>query len=378
MKSKTINYSLGIILLLGLFFVSLLSPATPAVAYSTDSHIFINEIQYGHTAATGGDFVEIIGAARMNINNWTLRVYSDTGALLETKNLTGTFVNQSNGFGTIVFNFTNLPDTRAGLALTNSTGTLVEFLSYGGSVSAMIDGTSRASTNIYTGTKLIEHTIGRRGLGDSSADMFFSRTTPSNVPATQPETPGFINHYQKMGATVFINEFIYRDEDYDNTKDKYEMVEVAAPSTKNLTGWYVEFYDGNGVRYATPDKTLGLLNSLPLQNFAFGGAVPTNVVNGIGFTYHAWQNYSNVLNSYKGAIALMDPSGYVWHFISYGGTVTAVDGAAAGLVANDVGTVMADGNAEYRSIMLFGDGRILSDFYWGDPDNKTLGVYNDE
>ena len=62
------------------------TPANQAQAFlnnAADSHIYINEFQYGYTAAQTGDFVEIMGPARMTLNGWTLNSYSAQGALLE-------------------------------------------------------------------------------------------------------------------------------------------------------------------------------------------------------------------------------------------------------------------------------------------------------
>lgn len=74
----------------------------------------------------------------MSLSGWKILAYNGSGgALYSTTNLSGTIPNQQNGYGTLWFAVTGLqngaPD---GIALVNSSGTVVKFLSYEGSFAA--------------------------------------------------------------------------------------------------------------------------------------------------------------------------------------------------------------------------------------------------
>lgn len=333
--------------------IAILLPTQPAHAFGTDSYIFINEFNYAYTASNPGDFVELLGPARMNVNNWTLEVYNSSGVKIETRTLSGTFGDQFGGFGTLVFEFSDLPDTRAALALRKNDGTVVQFVSYGGAITAQIGGASYTSTNIYTGTKPLDFSLALRGGGDSYNDFSWS-----GWHSTTPIMPskGNINNYQIAGATVFINEFSPFDHP-SYAANYYEFIEVMGPSTSNLTGWKVDIFNADGT----------LFGSVPLANFSGGGPTPdSRVTYGLGFTYHMWPpNADDSIPNY-GALALIDPDGYAWQFFSWRGA--AVTGAAGTSVAGLTSTILPVSLnywETYDSWQLADEGRILSDFYWG-------------
>lgn len=101
--------------------------------------VFINEIHYDDNSGDSGEGVEIAGPAGTDLSTYTITAYNGSnGALYDTEILTGIIPDQSgNGFGTIFFPIAGLqngaPD---GIALDNN-GTLIQFLSYEGSLTAI-------------------------------------------------------------------------------------------------------------------------------------------------------------------------------------------------------------------------------------------------
>ncbi len=100
--------------------------------------VFINEIHYDDSTAAGdtGEAVEVAGPAGTDLTGWSIVLYNGSGgASYDTDALTGTIPNLCGGYGVVYISYpTNgiqngAPD---GVALVNSSGTVVQFLSYEG------------------------------------------------------------------------------------------------------------------------------------------------------------------------------------------------------------------------------------------------------
>lgn len=198
------------------------------------------------------------------------------------------------GFGTLVFDYADLPANGA-LALIRPDSGLSMFISWNGAVTATINGTAATSTNVFTGTKDIYRSIGLFGEGDSYADFSWNKYAPVM------QSRGITNNYQKMGSEVFFNELTYQDEDGDNTADKYERIEIAAPNGVSLSNWSVVLYNGaTGTVYKT----------IPFTEFEEGPQ--GQVTEGIRIWEKTWSSSmrNNIINT-MGGLALVDGNGYV-------------------------------------------------------------------
>ncbi|MGH7638667.1 MAG: DNA/RNA non-specific endonuclease, partial [Gemmatimonadaceae bacterium] len=114
---------------------------------------FISEIHYDNDGMDADEAIEVEGPADQNVSNWRLVLYNGSnGEVYDTRTLSGVIPSQCAGRGTIEVTFpTNgiqngSPD---GIALVNSSGAVVEFISYEGAFRAT-DGPAigRLSTNI--------------------------------------------------------------------------------------------------------------------------------------------------------------------------------------------------------------------------------------
>ena len=121
-------------------------------------------------------------------------------------------------------------------------------------------------------------------------------------------------------------------------------IEVAGDVGLNLDGYVIQTYLNNG---QVADEVNVMANPI----------LPSPGINGIGFS---GVSPVNAIPS-DGAVALVDPDGQVLQFFSFGFSVTAVEGAAAGLTAVDIG--LTDPGANF-SLQLAGTGRRFEDFVW--------------
>lgn len=107
---------------------------------------------------------------------------------------------------------------------------------------------------------------------------------------------------------------------YDNAgTDIGEAIEVEGPAGTDLTGWSIVLYNGNGG---------ALYNTTPLA-----GTIP-NLCTGRGVIAVP---ISGIQNGNPDGFALVNASGSVVEFLSYGGTFVAVGGAANGMLSTDIG-----------------------------------------
>jgi beta-lactamase superfamily II metal-dependent hydrolase len=137
------------------------APATP----------WINEIHYDNTGGDVNEGVEIAGPAGLNLSGWSLVAYNGgDGASYSTTSLSGTLANQQASFGTRWFSIAGLQNgSPDGIALVNTSGTVVQFLSYEGAMTAVGGPASGlTSTNIPVsedGTGPTTYSMQLRGTG---------------------------------------------------------------------------------------------------------------------------------------------------------------------------------------------------------------------
>lgn len=114
---------------------------------------------------------------------------------------------------------------------------------------------------------------------------------------------------------------------YDNSDtDVGEAIEVEGPAGTDLTGWSIVLYNGNGgARYDTRVLS-GILSN---QCSGRGVLVAQYVTNGI-------QNGGTAAAPQADGFALVNKDGAVVEFLSYEGTMTAIDGPAKDMVSRDI------------------------------------------
>ncbi len=155
-------------------------------AASAQTPVFINEIHYDNTGADAGEAIEIAGPAGTDLTGWSVVLYNGSGgAAYDTDALSGTIPDHCNGFGVVVLSYPSngiqngSPD---GIALVNPSSTVIQFLSYEGSFTA-VGGAANGmlSTDIgvsEAGTEPLGQSLRLSGAGQFYEDFIW------NAPAT--------------------------------------------------------------------------------------------------------------------------------------------------------------------------------------------------
>ena len=185
-----------------LFIISML----PQLVFSTS--VFINEIHYDNAGADANEAIEIAGPATTNLSGWAICLYNGYNhQVYDTWNLSGVIPNQMNGFGTLAFfapsSIQNGPAD--GIALVNDLGSVIQFLSYEGTLTAS-GGPADGMTSIDIGVSQSADPIGTslqlQGTGTAYEDFLWGAKIPSTfgkinegqyfMTSAVPEPAGFL------------------------------------------------------------------------------------------------------------------------------------------------------------------------------------------
>ncbi len=117
---------------------------------------------------------------------------------------------------------------------------------------------------------------------------------------------------------------------YDNFgTDANEAIEIEGPAGRDLSGWSVVLYNGS--------------NGAPYSTRALSGAIPSGCGDrGVAVLFYP---QDGIQNGSPDALALIDGAGAVVEFLSYEGTLAAIDGPAAGMVSIDIGAAQVSSRA---------------------------------
>lgn len=331
---------------------------------------FINEIHYDNDGSDVGEAIEIVGTEGTDLAGMSLVLYNGNGGTVyNTTALSGVLTNQQGHFGTLTFNISGIQNgSPDGMALVDSTGAVIQFLSYEGELTAT-DGPANGLTSTDIGVSeegdtLVGDSLQLIGTGDFAEDFTWA--------AASANTFGAVNTDQILGDgsdgdggdpggdpggspdSVFINEIHY---DNDGT-DAGEAVEVAGFADTDLSGLSLVLYNGNG---GTVYNTVALSGVLANQQAGFGT---------LSFAISGIQNGS------PDGIALVNAEGAVRQFLSYEGEITASDGPAVGMTSTDIGVEEPGTTTLGFSLQLGGTGSSYSDFVWEDAANNTFDEVN--
>lgn len=350
-----------------------------SAAYTTASSVFINEIHYDNSGTDSGEAIEIAGPAGTDLSDYSVVLYNGSnGSVYDTIALAGTLDDEAaSGFGTTQLTFpangiqNGGPD---GIALVQGT-TVVSFLSYEGTFTAVggpADGLVSTDIGVSESSSTeAGFSLQRVGEGTLGTDFTWSGPSVSSFDA--------INDGQSFGGGAggtgggsgsggtgsggastggsgggsFVDVFL-SEIHYDNTgTDEGEGFELQGPAGTDLSAWTVVLYNGNGG---------GVYNTIQLA-----GTVPDEAdgQGAVAFSLPA----NGLQNGAPDGLALLDPSGAVVEFLSYEGTMTAVDGPAAGTLSVDLGVSESSATA-------VGDSLQLIDGIWTGPSTSSFGSLN--
>lgn len=315
--------------------------------------VFISEIHYDNTGTDVDESIEIAGPAGTDLSGWSLVLYNGSnGTAYNTKELSETLTNVSNGFGFLTISYpTNgiqngAPD---GIALVDN-GTVIQFISYEGVFTAVggpADGLLSTDIGVSeTSSDPVGLSLQLSGSGSLYSDFTWE--------GPQTATLGAANANQTFAGDpiVFVNEF-----HYDNVgSDTEEGIELAGTAGFDLVGWKIVLYNGNG---GAPYTTTNLSGVFADQDNGFGT---------LFFSFPGMQNGA------PDGFALVNSSDEVIQFLSYEGSFIAVGGPADGLESTDVNVSETTSTPVGFSLQLQGVGSKYEDFTWSA--NAIASTYN--
>lgn len=172
---------------------------TPPTESQRPDVVWLNELHYDNTGADQDEGVEIAGTAGGSLAGYMLYFYRDDGTVYSQDVLSGILPNQQNGCGTLWFTQTGIQNGPAdGIALVDPDGTVLEFISIEGTLTA-----TEGPANNLTSTDVLLTQNNSTPIGHS-LQLTGSGTTRDafawSGPATQ--SPGTPNTNQSFTASL--------------------------------------------------------------------------------------------------------------------------------------------------------------------------------
>jgi DNA/RNA endonuclease G (NUC1)/PKD repeat protein len=283
----------------------------------------ISEIHYDNTGTDADERIEISGPAGTDLTGWKVVLYNGNGGGIyePTKTLSGKIPITCGTRGVVVLTYpvdgiqNGSPD---GVALVAPNDVLIEFLSYEGAFTA-VGGAANNKLSRDIGVSEpnstpVGHSLSRNGadVWSSPAANTFGACNDNDEPPPPPPPP----------PPSDLPEIRFSEIHYDNFgTDAGESIEIEGPAGKDITGWQIVLYNGNG---GTSYNTRTLSETIPATCGTRGVVVATYPQDGIQ-------------NGAPDGVALVNAAGQVVEFLSYEGTFTAVGGAADGMTSVDIG-----------------------------------------
>lgn len=330
----------------------------PRVASAAGPLVRISEVHYDNVSTDVDERIEVSGPAGTDLTGWQLVLYNGSATSLApygTRALSGVLAATCDERGVHVEAYppngiqNGNPD---GIALVDPSGTVVEFLSYGGTFTAA-SGAAAGMTSVDIGvtegaSTPVGHSLQRdTNSGWAAAANSFGACNDGTT--NTPDDPEDPEDPPPAGVPATRLSEIHYD---NNGTDLNEAIEVEGPAGTNVNGWSLALYNGtDGLLYGTTP----LSGTFADQCDGRGTIVVRYPENGLQ-------------NGTRDGIALVDATGTVVEFLSYEGTLTALDGPAEGMTSVDIGTFEASTTAPGLSLQRRPDG--LS---WTTPAPNSFG-----
>jgi uncharacterized protein len=286
--------------------------ATPkAYAFTQNpATVFINEFHYDNASTDSGEFIEIAGPAGTDLTGWSLVLYNGntpTAAVTyDTDPLPSPIPDLGGGFGIVVLNYPVNGIQNGGndaIALVNNTGTVVQFLSYEGVVTA-----SNGPATGLTSTDIGVSQAGSEAAGTSSLHLIGSGTTYQDftwAATTTARSSGAVNTGQTFSAvsvtpTLSINNVTLAEENAGTTTFSF-AVSLSAPAGAGGVSFDIATAD-NTATTADNDYTANSLTSqtIPQGNSSYTFDVTVNGDTTIESTETFFVNITNIVGANAG------------------------------------------------------------------------------
>ena len=208
----------------------------PAPIPGSSSTVFINEIHYDNTGTDAGEFIEVAGPAGTNLTGWRIELYNGAGgARYDNDPLSGVIPSQQGGYGTVSISYpvngiqNGNPD---GIALIDPSGTVVQFLCYGGTFAATSStalGLTCTDIGVAEGSGTpVGHSLQLQGSGTTYGDFTWAGpiANTQNSPNTGQNFGG--------GVSLFINNVTVTEGDSGTVTASF-LVSLSSSSHSGVT-----------------------------------------------------------------------------------------------------------------------------------------------
>jgi DNA/RNA endonuclease G (NUC1) len=415
------------------------APATPLqptldVSAAVVPSVYLSELHYDNVGTDAGESIEINGPAGTDLTNWTVVLYNGSnGAVYNTRTLTGTIPATCGDRGVVVLTYpqdgiqNGSPD---GIALVNASGTLVEFLSYEGTMTG-IGGAANGVLSVDIGVSEPGSPVGQ-SLQRSGSDVWTGPLTstfgacnaegppPATVvsvvvaPAAASITQGGTQAFTATARDASSQPIAGVAFTWSSSATATATVSAAgvatgvAPGDVTITATAPNGVAGTASLHVDPPSNPSLpptrFSELHYDNFGTDAGEAIEIEGPAGTSLAGWSivlyNGSNSLsyntqtlsgtipatcttrgvivvtypqdgiqNGAPDAMALVNASGQVVEFLSYEGTLTAADGPAAGMLTTDIG-VSENSSPVGQSLQRNATG------VWQAPTTSSFGACN--
>ncbi len=196
------------------------------------ANVWMNEFHYDNDGTDINEGVEVAGVAGTDLSGWSIVAYNGNGGTSYlTETLSGVLSDQQGGFGTAFFPIPNLQNGgNDGLALVDPQGTVIQFISYEGALTAT-DGPAAGITSedvgvVESSATLTGYSLQLTGTGTSYAN--FSWSSP------QQSTENSVNLGQTLGdgSTSLV---VYTDNTVATLRDRGNYNAYMTVAESNLS-----------------------------------------------------------------------------------------------------------------------------------------------
>lgn len=403
------------------------------ISTSSLPSIRISEFHYDNASTDAGEAIEVSGPAGTDLTGYSIVLYNGSNGLSYDTDALPTPIPATCGTrGVVVLNYAvngiqnGNPD---GIALVGPGSTVIEFISYGGAMTALNGpANGMTSTNIPVSegsTTLVGHSLKRDGAGvwsGPSANNFGTCNDEDLPPAVvdhvvvTPETgtviegatqqftgvaydasnnpiPGEtltwsstdnnIATVSSTGLATGVNSgdvqiiaastngkadtaSLHVDEPPPDLSGPVKISEIHYDNDGGDVGEAVEIEGPAGLNLAGWSVALyNLTGGVRYATLALTGTIPLQCDSRGTLSFAA----VGIQNGPQDGLALVKPDGTVVEFLSYEGVLTATDGPAAGMTSTEIDADESTPPAPGRSVMRYND-------VWYGPQPSTFGSCN--
>ncbi len=170
------------------------------VPTGTVGMVWINELHYDNNSIDTNEGVEVAGPAGSDLSGYSLLAYNGNGGKQYASiSLSGTIDSEADGFGARWFDFDGLQNGPDGIALVDSSSTVIQFLSYEGTFTAT-DDLANGMTSVNIGVEptdlAVNQSLQLMGTGTNYSQFIWTTNTASR---------GSINSGQSFSGTPSLN-----------------------------------------------------------------------------------------------------------------------------------------------------------------------------